>query len=227
MKPLDPVLTVHLFPRERAALLELLSSLDDADWARSTACTGWSLKDIAAHLLADDFGRLSGSRDGYRGWRFEPAGTRSFEAELLDFINGQNEAWVESARRLSPRVIMGLLEWSGRETQAHFESLDPLGEAAIGVIWAGESRSANWFDVAREYTERWHHQAQIREAAGAPMLYEPELFTPLIDTFIRALPHTFRETDANEATHVAVGIALPAQGKGPEPRLRYSLVREP
>jgi uncharacterized protein (TIGR03083 family) len=226
MKPLDPVLTVHLFPRERAALLELLSSLDDAAWACPTMCAGWSLKDIAAHLLADDLGRLSGSRDGYRGWRFEPSGAGTFEAELLNFINGQNEAWVAAARRLSPRVIMGLLEWSGRETQAHFESLDPFGDAAIGVSWAGESRSTNWFDLAREYTERWHHQAQIREAAGAPMLYEPELFAPLIDTFVRALPHTFRETDANEGTHVVVTVRPSAQGSGPEPRLRYSLVRE-
>lgn len=145
--------------------------------------------------------------------------------ELIDFINGQNEAWVAAARRLSPRVIMDLLEWSGQDTQAHFESLDPLAEAAMGVSWAGESRSANWFDLAREYTERWHHQAQIRGAAGAPMLYEPRLFVPLIDTFIRALPHTFRETDADGGTHITVVITMPDVGAR-QAALQYSLVRE-
>ena len=33
---------------------------------------------------------------------------------------------------------------------------------------AGEAVSANWFDVAREFTERWHHQQQIRLAIGGP-----------------------------------------------------------
>lgn len=225
MKPLPPVNAVPLFPKERAALLELLSALDDAPWSSGTSCPGWSLKDIAAHLLADDLGRLSGSRDSYPGQRFEPSGAATFEADLLAFINAQNEAWVAAARRLSPRVITGLLRWSGEQTQAYFESLDPEAPAAIGVSWAGESQSANWFDLAREYTERWHHQAQIREAAGAPMLYEPGLFAPLIDTFIRALPHTFRDVDAPQGTHVAVTIPLVAQGPSPEPR-RYALVRE-
>ena len=38
---------------------------------------------------------------------------------------------------------------------------------AFGVAWAGEERSPAWFDVARELTERWHHQAHIRLATGA------------------------------------------------------------
>jgi len=226
LKPLPPVNAVPLFPKERAALLELLSALDDAAWSSGTSCPGWSLKDIAAHLLADDLGRLSGSRDGYPGQRFVPSSAATFEADLLAFIIAQNEAWVAAARRLSPRVITGLLRWSGLQTQAYFESLDPEAPAAIGVSWAGESQSANWFDLAREYTERWHHQAQIREAAGAPMLYEPELFAPLIDTFIRALPYTFRDTDAPEGTHVAVAVKMPGVGAEQAPPLRYSLVRE-
>ncbi len=226
MKPLPPVDAVPLFPKERAALLDLLSSLDADAWTNATPCPGWSLKDIAAHLLADDLGRLSGSRDGHAAQRFEPSGARSFEAELVDFINAQNGAWVAAARRLSPRVIMDLLRWSGRETQAHFESLDPLAPATIGVSWAGESQSANWFDLAREYTERWHHQAQIREAAGAPMLYAPELFGPVIDTFVLALPHTFRGTDAPERTHVAVAVTMPSVGAQGLAPLRYALLRE-
>jgi len=224
MKPLDPVDAVPLFSRERGALLDLLSSLDPSAWSNTTSCPGWSLKDIAAHLLADDLGCLSGSRDGQGGQRFQPSGASDFEADLLAFVNAQNEAWVAAARRLSPRVIIDLLHWSGQQTQAYFESLDPEAPAAIGVSWAGESQSANWFDLAREYTERWHHQAQMREAAGAPMLYEPELFAPLIDTFIRALPHTFRGIDSPDETHVAVTIPLVARGPSPEPR-RYSLIR--
>jgi hypothetical protein len=51
-------------------------------------------------------------------------------------------------------------------------ALPPHAEAPFGVAWAGETRSANWLDTGREYTERWHHQMQIRDAVGAPPLLE-------------------------------------------------------
>jgi uncharacterized protein (TIGR03083 family) len=220
MTPLPPVNTVPLFPEERAALLDLLTSLDDGAWSVETSCPGWSLKDIVAHLLADDLGRLSGGRDVHTG-----AGADSFESGLLDFINRQNEAWVSAARRLSPRVLVDLLKWSGRETQAYFESLDPDEASNLGVSWAGESRSTNWFDLAREFTERWLHQAQIREAAGAPLLYEPLLFVPVLEAFVRALPHTYRHIEAPEGTHVSLVISAPQPAADDPWRLQYSLVR--
>ena len=223
LNPLPRVNAAPLFPEERAALLDALTSLTPDDWPPETACPGWSLKDIAAHLLADDLGRLSGGRDGYRGRRFEPSSDETLEGDLLAFINAQNEAWVAGARRLSPQVIIDLLGWSGRETQAYFESLDPDATANIGVSWAGEQVSANWFDLARELTERWLHQQQIREAAGIPPLYDPRIFVPVIDTFIRALPHTFRKIGAPEGTLVRLAVTeVGAQGLEP---LRYDLLR--
>ena len=134
MKPLEPVLTLHLFPEERAALLDLLGSLSAAQWDAPTVCAGWSVKDIAAHLLADDLGRLARGRDSHAAAAFEPSGSDNVEAQLLAFINHQNEAWVAAARRLSPRVLIDLFRWSGDETQAYFESLDmfAIGEPVTG-----------------------------------------------------------------------------------------------
>lgn len=206
MKPLPKIDAVPLFPEERAALLELLRSLTPEQWAAPTVCDGWPVKDIAAHLVADDFGRLGWQRDGHSGNRFEPTSPETFEAELRDFINAQNELWVQAARRFSPRVITDMLEWTGRETQALFESLDP-DAMGLGVSWAGETESANWFDLAREYTERWHHQAQIRDALGSPMLYEPRLFEPVIKTMVRAIPHTLRDYDSPTGTMVCMDVA--------------------
>lgn len=217
MNPLPRVDAVPLFPEERAALLKLLRSLTAEQWAAPTVCEGWSVKDVASHLIADDVGRLGWQRDGHSATRFEPANKETFEAELLVFINKQNEAWVEATRRLSPRIVIDLLEWTGRETQALFESLKP-NAMGLGVSWAGESESANWFDLAREYTERWHHQSQIREAAGAPMLYEPRLFAPVIATMVRGVSHTLRTFEAVEGTHLRIVIK--------EPNSAYSLVRE-
>ena len=157
MKPLEPVLTLHLFPEERAALLDLLANFTPAQWNAGTVCASWSVKDIAAHLLADDLGRLGRGRDSHAGAAFAPSSPENVEAQLLAFINYQNETWVAAARRLSPRLLIDLLRWTGDETQAYFASLDMF---AIGepVHWAGPEPAPVWLDIAREYSERWIHQ---------------------------------------------------------------------
>lgn len=63
---MEPVDVIDLFPGERAALLELLSALTEAEWTAGTACPDWSVKDVALHLLGDDVGRLSGGGTGSR-----------------------------------------------------------------------------------------------------------------------------------------------------------------
>ena len=224
MNPLLPINAVPLFPEERTSLLDVLSSLTPADWSRDTSCPGWSLKNIAAHLLADDFGRLSSGPGPHQDAGFKPSSAATFEADLLTFIKVQNEAWIAAARRLSPRLIIDLLRWSGGETQTYFESLNPDAMASTGVSWAGEERSANWLDLARELTERWLHQQQIREAAGIPPLYDPHIFVPVLDTFVRALPHTFRNTDAPQGT--LVRLTVTDVGPALASPLRYDLIRD-
>ncbi len=217
MKPLDPVLSVDLFPDERDALLELLSQLSDEEWGRPTVCVGWSVKDVALHLLGDDIGRLSRGRDGFAGAAFVPRGDRDFEAELLAFINEANERWVQATRRISPHLLCDLLRFTGGETYRYFQSLD-LFEIGDPVSWAGPDPAPVWLDIAREYTERWLHQQQIRDAVGAAGLKEPRFFAPVLDTFVRALPHTFRDVDAAEGAQVKLVISGDVGGE-------WSLVR--
>src|SRR6266851_4585015 len=162
MYPLGPIETVTLFPPLHEELMRLLRNLSPEDWQRPTVCTGWMVRDIAAHLLDGDLRRLSFTRDGV----FPPPPPAPIQShqDLVGFLNGLNAEWVRAARRMSPRVLVDLLELTGPQVSAYFASLHPDGEAAFSVGWAGEPVSANWFDTAREYTERWHHQQQIRDA---------------------------------------------------------------
>jgi hypothetical protein len=41
------------------------------------------------------------------------------------------------------------------------------------VSWVRPDPVPNWLDVARQYTERWTHQQQIRDAVRMPGLEEP------------------------------------------------------
>jgi len=75
------------------------------------------------------------------------------------------------------------------------------------VSWAGEERSANWFDTAREFTERLHHQQQIRLAVNKPGIMNRELYYPALDCFLRALPFTYRNVAAKPGSYVQIVIS--------------------
>jgi uncharacterized protein (TIGR03083 family) len=209
LTPLGPVNLVHLFPGLHSELMSLLRKLEPADWTRPTACALWSVKDITAHLLDSCLRRLSFGRDGT-----DPTPDRPINgyADLVGYLNHLNALWVAANRRLSPRILMDFLDLTSPQLHAYFESLDPNAPALFGVAWAGEERSPNWFDIAREYTERWLHQQQIREAVAAPGLTARRWLHPVLDIFVRALPHTYRLTEAKEGASLAIEIRGEAGG---------------
>ncbi len=87
---------------------------------------------------------------------------------------------------------MAFLEMTDPLLYQHFKALPPFEPAGVSVAWAGEAQSFNWFDIAREYTEKWLHQQHIREAVSRPVLAERRWLHPVLDTFMRALPYTYR-----------------------------------
>ncbi len=155
------------------------------EWEAQTIAPKWKVRDVAAHLLDTELRKLSIVRDGYAAET--PAGQ-----PIVEFVNRLNREGVTVYRRLSPPVLISMIELASREYAAFHESLDPFAPAAFSVSWAGEDASLNWFDTAREFTERWHHQQQIRLATGRPGIMTPELYHPVLDCFMRALPHTYR-----------------------------------
>ena len=208
LRPLAPVLLLDRFAPLHAELIALLRGLGPDDWHRPTVCALWSVRDIVAHLLDDDLRRLSFHRDGQP----PPAAAIDSEASLVAFINRMNAEWVGVARRMSPRVLVDLLEVTGPWVEGLFRSIDPDAPGHWSVAWAGEDHSAHWFDVGRDYTERWLHQQQIRDAVGAPPLTARPWLHPVLDLFVRALPHTYRDTPAPKGTMVHLAIEGPAGG---------------
>lgn len=192
MRTPEPVLVAHLFAPLHEELLALLRGLSDDDWNARTVAGEWTVKDVTAHLLDTCLRRLSIHRDGY-----VPSGP--FD------VHRANATGVAFARSLSPRMLIDQHERYGAQVASFLASLDPFAPAKWGVSWAGEDESPMWFDVARELTERWHHQQQIRDATGRPPLYDVYL-APVLETFVRALPFTYRDVDAAEGTNVVVRI---------------------
>lgn len=61
-----PIDLRDVFAPQRAGLLAMLGEFDASDWERRTACDGWTVADVVAHMQGDVLGRVSGGRDGSR-----------------------------------------------------------------------------------------------------------------------------------------------------------------
>lgn len=203
--------TIDLFPLLDSHLITLLKDLSADDWNKPTIAKEWMVRDVAAHLLDGNIRGISIYRDGFFGEA--PAEIRSYQ-DLVDFLNELNASWVKATRRVSPPLLIELLESTGKEYYQQLKKLDPLTNAIFSVAWAGEEVSANWFHIAREYTEKYHHQMQIRDAVGkTAALLTPELFRPFIHTLLMGLPHTYRNADATEGSIIVIEITGEAGGK--------------
>ncbi|MBD1367312.1 maleylpyruvate isomerase N-terminal domain-containing protein [Mucilaginibacter sp. ZT4R22] len=209
MEQVIPVQTLHLFPVLDKLLVELLASLSPHDWHKPTVAKLWNVKDIAAHLL-DGNVRAIAALNGYQNNEAPPQ-INSYQ-DLVSFLNELNAVWVKAMKRVSPALITQQLESTGKQYVEYLHTLDPFAPAMFSVAWAGEDTSLNWFHIAREYTEKWHHQQQIRDAVGKPGLITRELFYPVIDTFMYALPHTYRNTPAKEGTVIKFTITSDVGG---------------
>ena len=197
----DPILCAHLLRRVDEKLIELLLSLTASDWDAQTVAPRWKVRDVAAHLLDTALRKLSLVRDS---WYVE---TVESPKDLVTLVNRLNEEGVRVYRRLSPPVLIDMMKLACEQSASFHESLDPFAPAAFGVSWAGEAMSLNWFDTARELTERWHHQQQIRDATHRPGIMTPELYHPVLDCFLRGLPHLYRNTAAPSGTVLLVEIS--------------------
>jgi hypothetical protein len=171
---LGPPIDARALPApQQAAFIELLHQLDTEDWARPTVCPGWTVQDVAAHVLGDQVGRLSIHRDG-----FQRLHRRAGEASA-EFLNRINHEWVTAACRISPALLTDLL-------------------AVVG-------------DQLLDFWHRVDIDA-IREATVHPGLTQPEYLGPVLDTFLRALPHTLRNAAATDGAALEFMVTGPAGG---------------
>ncbi|QIB42049.1 maleylpyruvate isomerase family mycothiol-dependent enzyme [Streptomyces aureoverticillatus] len=200
-----PIDARPLFAPEHAALMATLRGLAPADWGKE-AVPGWTVRDVAAHVLGDFYGRLARDRDGHReGPSFAPGET------LEAFIHRINQEWVDAFSRVSPAALTDTLDLVGGQVARFFEAADP-DSPSLGVSWAGVDPAPMWLDSARDFTEFWTHRQQIRHAVGQDTDADPRFLSVVLDTFMRALPHTLREVAAPTGTQVQVRVDGPAGG---------------
>lgn len=203
-----PIPTLHLFLPLDQKLIGLLKSLSPDDWKKPTVAKLWTVKDVAAHLLDGNLRTLAISQN----YMSDPPSEIHSYSNLVEYLNRLNADWVKAMKRVSPHTLIELLESTQQSVIDYYHSLDPWAPARFVVSWAGERESKNWFHMAREYSERWHHQQQIREAVGQDGIMEKKFFFPLVQTFMMALPHTYRNVAAPDGSIIGVKVSGDSSG---------------
>ncbi|PAP77215.1 maleylpyruvate isomerase N-terminal domain-containing protein [Rubrivirga marina] len=203
MQPIAPTYASDLLAPLHVELIRLLRGLADDDWERPTVAGSWRVRDVAAHLLDGQLRALSVFRDDHLAPPDQPIGGYD---DLVRFLDRLNAEWTTASQRLSPRVLTDLLSLVGPEAAATYAALPPHEPSLFSVAWAGGDESENWMHVGREYTEWWHHQMQIRDAVGAPGLFERRWLLPLLDLSVRVLPRTYAAVEAEPGTCLVVEV---------------------
>jgi hypothetical protein len=133
MKPLEPIRVTHLFEPMLGHLLQLLRQLSEREWSLATPCAGWTVKDIALHLLGGEIGQLSRGRDNDTSSILPPG------PDLVSRINAHNQLWVEASRGIT---FVRALPYT-------FRSIEAPENTVVGLIVTGEA-GQNWFLLRKE-----------------------------------------------------------------------------
>jgi hypothetical protein len=134
------------------------------------------------------------------------------DRDLATHINQLNAIWVAAAGRLSPRVLVDLYTVASARLCDFIEELPADASPRFPVSWAGDRGAEGLLDIGREFTEIWHHGAQVRDAVGAGPFREPRWLSAVLEIAVQALPHAYR--DIRAATGSSLVLEITGQSGG-------------
>ena len=202
LRPATRVDVRQVMEQERAEFVRLIGSLSEEDAAAPTVCEKWSVKDLGLHLLGGDLSFLARNRDGVSNEDLDSSGDWDSLVENLDALNGR---WVEAGRFMSLPLLAELLEFTGRAVAEFLDGAEPSAPGEV-VSWAGSDPAPWWLVGAREFTERWVHHQQIRDALGQPGLNGPSFVGPILATAMHGVPRAYEGIEASEDTTIAIDV---------------------
>jgi uncharacterized protein (TIGR03083 family) len=156
---------------EYQRFLDLLRGLDGDAWDRPTACTRWTVKDVAAHIVGETEA-FSSLREFVHQFRRGPAARREIGGHEL--IDGVNEVQVRERRTLSPDE---LIERMAARTDAavRLRTGLPRPVRAMPVTFPVVGRRSVGYLVDLVITrDVWMHRVDITQATGANLVLTPE-----------------------------------------------------
>jgi len=162
-----------------SALLTDLAALTDADWRRPTDCTGWTVRDMVAHLVgaAQGHGSMPVFVNQYVwGLRhrkdFGGSGLDAMNQKQIDDQRDLSDAAL-SARlvELAPRAV------TGRSRRARWLGWAPISLDEAGSWYTGMPTRTTMGELCSVVLTRdvWAHRLDLARALGTPPTIDPQI----------------------------------------------------
>jgi uncharacterized protein (TIGR03083 family) len=158
------------------SLAQVGASLTDDDWARPTACPGWTVADQFAHVV--------GTESMLLGQDAPPGATEGL-AHVRNDIGRVNEGWVQHYRTLGPAAVLRDL---ADVTARRLDQLRAMDEAAFDApSWTpiGPGTYRRFMQI--RVFDCWVHEQDVREAVGQPGHLQGPAAEQALDEVVRAL----------------------------------------
>jgi uncharacterized protein (TIGR03083 family) len=175
---------VHVTSEELSALLDLLRELPGTDWARPTPCTGWTVRDLAAHVAGalEEAARLTVQLRHVR--------TANKRAEGTAFIDAMTRLQVQARAGRTPDQLVAEIATIGpRAIRAGRRLPGPLRRRTLpdtGALPPG-STLGYLADVIRA-RDLWMHRIDLSLATGRSLAVtgsESEVVTQVVRDLAR------------------------------------------
>lgn len=162
IEPIDRDEMVGLATTEYDRLLTHLRELSPSDWELPTACDGWSVRDVVAHLLGAaeaNASQLENARQAIRGL---PRARRTARPP----VDGINDVQVEDRRHLGPDELIARIERiAPKAIRGRARTPAPLRRISLPGPLGGRITLGKLMDVI--YTrDQWMHRIDLARATG-------------------------------------------------------------
>jgi uncharacterized protein (TIGR03084 family) len=175
----------------------LLAGLEESDWARPSACAGWSVADVVVHLTQSDDGAVA-SVEGRL-----PEGGLGMERQGPADVDTWAEQMVVGERGTHPAEVLG--RW--RTTTAALRAALDGCDLSARVPWVTGRLSARTLATTR-LAECWIHTGDIGAAFGGERSTSPGL-RHIARLAWRTLPYAFASAGREPAGPVAFELRGP------------------
>jgi uncharacterized protein (TIGR03083 family) len=150
---------VGALTEEWGHIAELMASVSDAQWQKSSILPGWTVQDIVAHII--------GTESMLAGQTAPPATRDLKESEHVhNDIAAMNEQWVDSMRATSPAEVLERFLSIARERAKFLASMTLQEFDAPSWTPAGQATYGRFMQI-RVY-DCWLHEQDIRDSLGIP-----------------------------------------------------------
>jgi len=185
------------------ALAGLLAELSEAQWATPTALPGWSVKDVAAHVVGTELS-LTGQA--------APALAEDTRAQphIKNDIGAINEAWVESFRSRPGSEVVDQLRAVSTRRRTELEAMTQEAFDADSWTPAGPGSYGRFMQI-RVY-DCWIHEQDIRAALDRPGHDSGPCAEQSLDEVVRALGYIVgKKAGAPPGTSVSIELEGPTR----------------